>query len=262
MLKYSNEYIFPSIRLVFDKEVSSANVYRKFNTNPSKSLRINTNYVYNEVKYHSDLDTAKLKAEIREATSSLSKEVEYLFLKRKIPAPSYSHITTYLLPSCLQKLEKMTCLEYLQSFSVKIPLRCQTIKVLFRKFRLLDEPTVSRIDLMKAIFDFHEGLLKQSEIEEFLRFLDIQKPDSQCEMSFNFGEFEAVFVFAERYFFQKCHANLLNNGPFVQELNQELTMLEKLDFRSLEIRLESLTLNPSLRNLLGYFFLSFIQAKE
>jgi hypothetical protein len=248
MLKYSNEYILPSLRLAFDNDLENDKT-RTLGSIPSKTLTINTRYVYNEFKCYSDLDTVKIKSKIREETNLLVKDFEYMFIKKKIPPSRYSQITTYFLPNCFEKLEKMTCMEYLKTCSIKIPLRKRTVKVFFRKYRSLDEAKVSQNEMTKAIFDFHHGLVQNIQIEDLLRFLEIQTISNDNETSFNFDEFEAVFLFAERYFFHKC-----NNIPFQLELNQSV-MLEKLDFNSLQTRFGTLELRPSLRNLLSFLCL-------
>ncbi|RNA22115.1 hypothetical protein BpHYR1_025703 [Brachionus plicatilis] len=205
-----------------------------------------------------DLDLMHIKRNIKDLLEKERKKIKKNFLNLNSACSPNSIV--YTLPSNLELLEKLTCIEYLSRYTRIPQYRTNTVSYLFKKYKaddlnVQDEPYSERNSLIRAIDEFHGNSVKL--VEEMMHFLDLNQTKdvrilddkSGCiitskqfiQNSFKFEEFQAIVVFSERYFSQNY-------------IKHEGDLLEHLDFRVGLKKTELLKNNKKLEDLLKFLF--------
>lgn len=233
--------------------------YYQLNSN-EQAVKKNSIYSQNDNSDSiKDLDLISFKRNIKDWLEKESKKnKKNLFNSNFACSPD---LVVYSLPSNLELLGKLTCIDYLAKFTKISQYRAKTINYLFNKYKAddlnqLEEPYVERSDLFKAIQDFHgNSFIKMEEMMEFLdlnqkielKFSDdksninIIKTKKYIHNTFNFDEFKALIAFSEKF-------NLKNYT------SKNKNYLEYLDFCVAFKRVEHFKDNKKLENLLKFLF--------
>lgn len=203
-----------------------------------------------------DLDWIFIKKNIKDWLEKQNK------VRKKIPNSNLAcspGSIVYTLPSNLELLRNLTCIEYLCRYTTISEFRTKTIIYLFNKYKTddlnpLEKPFIERKDLVRAIFEFHGN--KVNLIEDMMAFLDLNETKKAKILNdkldtilvkqfvynfFKFDVFRAIIAFSERYF-----------SKFLS--NYETNLLEKLDLNLALKKIENLNENKKLENLLKFLF--------
>lgn len=165
----------------------------------------------------------------------------------------------YTLPSNLELLENLTCIEYLSRYTTISDFRAKTIIYLFNKYKTddlnpLEKPYIERKDLIRAVIEFHGNSV--NSIDEMMEVLDLNKTKNSKILDeksnfisvenfinnyFKFDEFQAIIAFSERFF-----SNFFSNDG--------RNLLEQLDLNLAFKKIEIFRENKKLENLLKFLF--------
>ena len=211
-----------------------------------------------------DLDEAFTNCTNRIKSSNVNKSKDkYL---KSIPF-IHANLTVYTLPVNLNELENIDTLNYLINYS-KIPkISRKQIQLIFNRHNydyflntknvIKDRDFVLEEDLVNAVKDFLNGYAKKEWIKEMLEQMGLLNSEFKYALKEKFTEhlvygydsqqFEAVCAFSERYF------DKLNKFNSLYELIPNMNrLLEKMDFRILYNRLDGLSLDKHMLNLLMF----------
>ena len=211
-----------------------------------------------------DLDEAFTNCTNRIKSSNINKSKDkYL---KSIPF-IHANLTVYTLPVNLNELENIDTLNYLINYS-KIPkISRKQIQLIFNRHNydyflntknvIKDRDFVLEEDLVNAVKDFLNGYAKKEWIKEMLEQMGLLNSEFKYALKEKFTEhlvygydsqqFEAVCAFSERYF------DKLNKFNSLYELIPNMNrLLEKMDFRVLYNRLDGLSLDKHMLNLLMF----------
>lgn len=211
-----------------------------------------------------DLDEAFTNCTNRIKSSNINKSKDkYL---KSIPF-IHANLTVYTLPVNLNELENIDTLNYLINYS-KIPkISRKQIQLIFNRHNydyflntknvIKDRDFVLEEDLVNAVKDFLNGYAKKEWIKEMLEQMGLLNSEFKYALKEKFTEhlvygydsqqFEAVCAFSERYF------DKLNKFNSLYELIPNMNrLLEKMDFRILYNRLDGLSLDKHMLNLLMF----------
>jgi hypothetical protein len=193
-------------------------------------------------RFYLDIDSQKLRKKLNEKRSLIQREVhDFLTNRKNIPQCRYSQITLYTLPHDLRQLENLNSMSYLIRYSRILGFRRRMLHKSFVRMKFLDEAFVNLNDMLKYVLDFHHpnSNLDKENVLETLEKFGLDKD------VYYFEEFEAVFLFIERYLFNE-KINLK------QEMNQP-NLIEKLDFSLFTHRVNNLRIeNKKLHKLLDF----------
>lgn len=211
-----------------------------------------------------DLDEAFTNCTNRIKSSNINKSKDkYL---KSIPF-IHANLTVYTLPVNLNELENIDTLNYLINYS-KIPkISRKQIQLIFNRHNydyflntknvIKDRDFVLEEDLVNAVKDFLNGYAKKEWIKEMLEQMGLLNSEFKYALKEKFTEhlvygydsqqFEAICAFSERYF------DKLNKFNSLYELIPNMNrLLEKMDFRVLYNRLDGLSLDKHMLNLLMF----------
>ena len=211
-----------------------------------------------------DLDEAFTNCTNRIKSSNINKSKDkYL---KSIPF-IHANLTVYTLPVNLNELENIDTLNYLINYS-KIPkISRKQIQLIFNRHNydyflntknvIKDRDFVLEEDLVNAVKDFLNGYAKKEWIKEMLEQMGLLNSEFKYALKEKFTEhlvygydsqqFEAICAFSERYF------DKLNKFNSLYELIPNMNrLLEKMDFRILYNRLDGLSLDKHMLNLLMF----------
>ena len=198
--------------------------------------------------FHKCTDCNRLKLNIISFNYKIKPDTNKLV--SKLPFFLNEIFTIYRLPLDLFSLNKMHPLEYLKLHTNSATFRLNYLKQYFNKYKFEEslihsnkrKDIIYKENLLTAIQDIGQNLIKLKHLEDFITFLDLNQRNQ-----FDYDDFKCLIQFSELYFRRLLYG----------DYSFKRKTVEFLDFRYLFTRLDTNQVNKKL-----YLVLKFINEQN